>query len=392
MKPKNTHLDRILGKIEDLDLQNLTILVQRLARERKLLETVFNTVREGILVIDRAGVIEYANQAARIMVNLQDRDIGESSLWKLVPDLARSLEFEHLIKNDSISSREVHITYPEQRIVRLYIVPFEEQVEDVHTQCFTVILSDITEDKYQTEEAIEYEKLSSIFLLAAGVAHEIGNPLNSINIHLQLMKRKLIKMRESKQIKSLLESVEACSNEVMRLDGIVTNFLHAIRPVKPSLVDINVLNSLDEVLSLQRHELEDLGILVEVELKTNIPIILADRNQIKQVFFNIIKNAMEAMDKGGKLAITTDLDDEYLYLRFKDTGVGIDEKELTRVFDPYFSTKPGGHGLGLMIVERIMRGHGGKIGIDSIKGEGTCVTLQFPLKDKRTRMLETKRD
>lgn len=382
---KSDHLNRILGKIEDLDPANLTILAQRLARERRLLETVFNIIQEGILIIDSTGLIEYSNQVAKKIINLEDKDLGSAILWKLVPNLKQSLDFDSSASRSSVISQEFHMTYPENCFVRLYMVPLHEKAED---QRFVMILRDITEEKFLTEEMIEAEKLSSLFMLSAGVAHEIGNPLNSINIHLQLIKRLLAKTQKSPDFFKIGDSVDACVDEVNRLDGIIQNFLKAIRPIQPELNELNLLELLDEVLFLQKHEMEDLGIRVEVELHPSLPPVLVDRNQVKQAFFNIIKNAVQAMGKGGLLKIQTEPDDEYLNMHFEDNGVGIEEKHLSKIFDPYYSTKEEGSGLGMMIVQRIMRNHAGQISIKSIPGTGTRLTLRFPLKSKRVKMLE----
>lgn len=383
---KNNHLDRILGKIEDLDPTNLTILAQRLAHERRLLEAVFNIIQEGILIIDSKGVIEYSNHVANQIINLTDKDLGSAILWKLVPDLTRSLDFTNLGKDMSVISREIHMTYPENRFVRLYMVPLNQNNEEPR---FVIILRDITEEKVLTEEMIEAEKLSSLFMLAAGVAHELGNPLNSINIHLQLIQRLLSKLANSSESLKIKDSIEICVNEVNRLDGIVHNFLRAIRPLQPDLKELNLLELLNEVLILQRHEMENLGIRVQIDLPPPLPIVLVDGNQIKQAFFNVIKNAIHAMGQNGLLKISIDVDDEFLNMHFDDNGVGIDEKSFSKIFDPYYSTKNSGSGLGMMIIQRIMRNHGGQIAIKSFPGEGTRVTLMFPLKSKRVRLLES---
>ncbi|HSH94288.1 MAG TPA: ATP-binding protein, partial [Roseimicrobium sp.] len=237
---------------------------------------------------------------------------------------------------------------------------------------------------------IETERTSSILLLAACVAHELGNPLNSLTIHLQLIERKLKKLKavKEKEAASLAESIRVCQEEVSRLDGIITNFLGAIRPRPPDLAETNLSEVLAEVLSFQQRELEDRGIEVEAETPSDLPVVMADRNQLKQVFFNITKNAMEAMRPGGKLRIRTRADDDNVYLLFGDTGAGIKQEDLVKLFQPYHTTKTGGHGLGLMIVQRILREHGGQVGIESKEGVGTLVTLQFPQKNRRVRMLK----
>ena len=173
-----------------------------------------------------------------------------------------------------------------------------------------------------------------------------------------------------------------------RLDGIITNFLEAIRPRPPALAELDLTDVLAEVLRFQHRELADRGVAVEAEAQP-LPQVLADRNQIKQVFFNVTKNAMEAMRPGGKLKIRSRIDDDSVFLLFADTGSGIKQEDLVRLFQPYQTTKTGGNGLGLMIAQRIMRDHGGQIGLESKEGVGTVVTLQFPRKDRRVRMLQS---
>ena len=389
---KSSPLEKVLGRLDDLDATNLAILVQRLARERKLLETIFNVVHEGILVIDQNGVIEYANEAAGKLIGFDSRNLGKTVLWKLVPDLARTLDLssEGAFHEVSGASRELHLTYPENRYVRLYLLPFiEGKTRDSRKNLrYVVILSDITEEKMSTQDQIENEKVSSIIMLAAGVAHELGNPLNSLTIHLQLMKRELKKLEENESLAKIEKSLAVCSSEVERLDGIIANFLEAVRPHPPDFQDLDVLSILEEVLEILGQELKNHQILVEIEASGSLPVISADRNQIKQVYFNVLKNACEAMESGGSIKVRTRSDDEFVFVQIGDSGTGIEQSDFTRVFEPYFSTKKKGLGLGMMIVQRIMREHGGQLGIDSQVGVGTVVTLQFPQKHRRIRLLE----
>ncbi len=388
---KHTSLDRVLGRLDTLDAVNLTQLVQRLARERGMFEDIFNTLQEGVLVIGVDGEIAYANDAAHRLIGLNDDELHGEILWRLVPGLRPSLgaafDDEEGTAALPVMAREFELTYPEPRTVRLYMVPFAGDARGAERR-FAVILSDITRDKETTEERIENERTSSILLLAAGVAHELGNPLNSLTIHLQLIERKLKKLQASREAEALGDSIRVCRDEVARLDGIISNFLEAIRPRAPDLSETNLLEVLDDVLRFQHRELADRGITVEAETPAGVPAVMADRNQLKQVFFNILKNAIEAMQPGGRLRIRTRADDDQVYLLFGDTGSGIRQEDLVRLFQPYHTTKPGGHGLGLMIVQRIMREHGGQVGLESKEGVGTVVTLQFPRKDRRVRMLK----
>ncbi len=388
---RHTSLDRVLGRLDSLDSINLANLVQRLARERSLFEDIFNALQEGVLVITPSGEIEYANAAAHKLIGIGEGELAGETLWRLVPGLRPSLDIDLGDEDGApaampVMAREFELTYPEPRTVRLYLVPFVGAARN-SSRRYAVILSDITRDKATTEQLIENERSSSIFLLAASVAHELGNPLNSITIHLQLIERRLKKLKASKDLDALASSIDVCQEEVRRLDGIITHFLEAIRPKPPALQETNLLELLEQVLSFQHTEMENRGISVEAETQADLPLVMADRDQLKQVYFNLTKNAMEAMQPGGRLRIRTRHDDESVYLLFGDTGSGIKQEDLVRLFQPYHTTKQGGSGLGLMIVRRIMREHGGQVAIESKEGLGTVITLQFPRKDRRVRML-----
>ena len=388
---KNTGLEKILGRIEDLDSVNLGILVQRLARERKMQETVFNTIQDGVIVIDSDGVVQYANDAALGLIGLKGNDIGVTRLWKMVPDLAKSIDLETVMgekKSAPVLSREIELNYPDHRVVRLYMVPIDAQVGHDDSGGYVIVLSDVTEERVSMEERLESERIDSIVRLAAGVAHELGNPLNSLTIHLQLIERKLKKLAKQPDATKLTESLQVCQGEVERLDGIITHFLKAIRPQKLELNELDLLGLVEDVLRVQEAELSNRKLEVKVEVSDDLPIILGDRNQIKQAFFNLIKNAMEAMQPSGSLRILARCDDDFVYLQFVDDGSGISEEDLSKVFQAYYTTKEEGHGLGMMIVERIMREHGGHINIESRKEAGTAITLQFHQQHRRTRLLE----
>jgi two-component system, sporulation sensor kinase E len=250
-----------------------------------------------------------------------------------------------------------------------------------------MILRDITESRRSAQQIIESERLNALTLLAAGVAHEIGNPLNSLHIHLQLMERQAHKLDRAAREK-LEESIDIARSEVNRLDSIVTQFLRAIRPSKPELHPENVNTIVEETLRFFTPEIQDRNIVVEQELRSDLPPLQIDRDQMKQAFYNVIKNSLQAMKRHGSLRIHTDRDDTHVLINFIDTGSGMSAENLGRVFEPYFTTKPSGTGLGLLIVRRIVREHGGELSIESSEGKGLTLTIRLPYIDKRVRMLE----
>ena len=205
------------------------------------------------------------------------------------------------------------------------------------------------------------------------------------------MERKVRKLQESTR-KDLQDSIGIAQEEIKRLDTIVSQFLRAIRPVPLQTQPENLNTLVSESVLFLAPEIKDRDILVEQILRSDLPLIEVDRHQIKQAIYNIIKNSLQAMASGGMLRIQTDMDDNYMTLQFTDTGGGIPAEHMARIFDPYFTTKPTGSGLGLMIVRRIVREHGGEIDIVNDEGRGISLTLRLPLRDRRVRLLEMTND
>jgi signal transduction histidine kinase len=383
-----------LGRIGPEDVQNYFL---RLAQEKGFLETVFNAIQEGIIVTDSRARITYLNDAACAVFGLE---AGEA-IGKRLDERIRGLDWESLTRSSGPVSHDMEIFYPQNRFINFYVVPLVmEQREPtvvgagVSTIPATaeevghvMILRDITESRRTAQQTIESERLNALRLLAAGVAHEIGNPLNSLHIHLQLMERSVQKLHDGEK-SELEQSIDVARSEVNRLDSIVTQFLKAIRPSRPQLRPENVNTIVEEAVRFFAPELQDRDIVVEQELRSDLPLLQLDRDQMKQAFYNVIKNSVEAMHRHGTLRIRTDLADTHVIVRFVDTGGGISAENLSHVFEPYFTTKPTGSGLGLLIVRRIVREHGGELSIESSQGEGLTLTIRLPFIDKRIRMLE----
>ena len=397
-----------LGRIGPEEVQNYFL---RLAQEKGFLETVFNAIQEGIIVTDSNGRITYLNEAACALFGLEAAD----AIGNRLAERIRGLDWESLTESGGPVSHDMEIFYPQNRFINFYIVPLLIEHREPATRIadsasaaaamndrdtpgstmpaapgevgHVMILRDITKSRRTTQQTIESERLNALTLLAAGVAHEIGNPLNSLHIHLQLMERAVQKLHDGTK-GELQQSIEVARSEVDRLDSIVTQFLRAIRPSRPQLRPENLNTIVEETVRFFTPELHDRDIAVEQELRSDLPLLQLDRDQMKQAFYNVIKNSVEAMQRHGILRIRTDLDDTHVVIRFTDTGGGMSAENLSRVFEPYFTTKPSGTGLGLLIVRRIVREHGGELSIESGQGKGLTLTIRLPYIDKRIRMLE----
>jgi len=387
-----------LGRIGPEEVQNYFL---RLAQEKGFLETVFNAIHEGIIVTDSMGRVSYLNDAACKLFGLEPA----GAIGKRLDERVRGLDWESLTRSGGPLSRDMEIFYPENRFINFYIVPLMIESRDSvgaigdsarpslaiptpgQQVGHVMILRDITESRRTAQQTIESERLNALTLLAAGVAHEIGNPLNSLHIHLQLMERKAQGLDHDAKAE-LQQSIDVARSEVRRLDSIVTQFLRAVRPSHPRLHPENVNTIVEEAVRFFTPEVQDRDMVVEQELRADLPLLQLDREQMKQAFYNVIKNSLEAMRRHGTLRIRTDLDDTYVMISFIDTGSGMSAENLSHVFEPYFTTKPSGTGLGLLIVRRIVREHGGELSIESSQGKGLTLTIRLPYVDKRIRMLE----
>ena len=421
MATKSSFLDKVLGRIGRLDTEGLQTVVQRLARERSFLETLFNTIEDGVLVVDEHGEIIYFNQAVTQLIGLQPNVEGH-----LITDFLPELDWKKISKLDNAGGQRVvrhefEVHYPRARFLRLYAAPLDG--EATGSAGVALILHDATEARQKTFEAIESERVQALTLLAASVAHEIGNPLNALHIHLQLMERELkkltsdepppgsgaarwrmasggknrLKVRDSAgeaenrlddSARKLEQYLSVAKGEINRLDYIVTQFLHALRPTPPQLKPASLNEAVEKTLELLRPELSNRGLSVKTKLEGHLPLAPLDATQMQQVLVNLIKNAMQAMTKGGTLTLRTSEGSEGVWVSVADTGGGIPQEQINRIFEPFFTTKKKGSGLGLMIVQRIIRAHGGRIELESDVGRGTTFRIWLPLHERKPRLLE----
>lgn len=383
---KHAFLDKLLARLRRIQPEDVETFFVELARDKRFLETIFNAIREGVMVTDTVGTVIYMNDAAGLIFGLDPA----ASLGRPLAENISGLRWKELAQGREVVTRDIEIFHPEHRILNFYVVPLmggdDNQPGHSEHAGYVLIMRDFTERHREALETLESERIAALQLLAAGVAHEIGNPLNSLTIHLQLLERRLRRL-PAKEQETLLQPLEVARGEIKRLDGIVTQFLRAIRPAPLQRVPHDINSLIRDTAEFLKPELQSRNILLELVLAPGLPTLDVDQDQLRQAFFNIIKNSGEAMKQGGLLKIQTGADAGWVNISFTDTGGGMTPEAMARIFEPYFTTKTGGSGLGLMITQRIVRAHGGEIALKSEPGCGLRFIIRLPRHDRQVQML-----
>ncbi|MDP2897572.1 MAG: ATP-binding protein, partial [bacterium] len=385
---------RVADRLDRIGSAQVQGYFQDLCRETALLWSILQSVSEGIVVVDREGRIRFLNDAAREILGVSQKNPVSKPLLRNIADPSLFGLFETSLRDRSlVIDKEVEVRHPKQMAVRVNVLPY--RLDEGQPPGTIVILRDVTAERSRQLESFQSEKLEALVTLAAGVAHEIGNPLNSLSIHMQLMEREVQRLQKKNRLQArtpalrdlqrLSDTLEIAKSEVRRLDDTVRRFLGAIRPSQLRHREANINNLVESVLDFMYFEISQQDIAIEKEYDRRIPLIMVDEDQIKQAFFNIIKNAIQAMPAGGVLRTTTRLRDSQVEVTFSDTGVGVPKEKINRVFEPFYTTKEGGSGLGLMMVYRIIKDHAGTLTFTSEEGKGTKVTVSLPLHGKETR-------
>jgi two-component system, sporulation sensor kinase E len=377
-------LQRALEKIEKMDRSQIRKLVSDIAGENELLEMVMESMSDGVLVTDRADKILMVNKSAERMLPFTTDEPIERSLEEAIGDEEiRQFLTENLRGLDRVLDREFTLGNGYSRILSLSIMPLVRQGWITGN---VIHIEDVTEKRAREARLRRAESLAALTTLTAGVAHEIKNPLGSIGIHLELMKKEM-NGKEQIETRKVMENLLIIKEEVDRLNRIVVDFLFTVRPMNAELSYDDLNRVVQELLEFMRFELAEAGITLETEFMKPSPQILMDERYMKQAVLNLLKNAISAMPEGGTLKVHTEQKGNEVALKISDTGVGIPEENMDKIFEPYFTTKDFGSGLGLTLVYKIVKEHLGDIEINSKVGEGTTINLSFPIPQKEKRLI-----
>jgi PAS domain S-box-containing protein len=367
-----------------MDKAQIRSLLGAMASENELLEVVLDSMTDGVLVTDRQHRILVYNKSSERLIPFSQPDLAEKVVWEVITDreVSRFLK-ERLQNQEKVIDQEFTLVNGFTRTLSCSLMPV---VRDGRIQGTLIHIEDVTEKRAKEARLRRAENLAALTTLTAGVAHEIKNPLASIGIHLQLIRKEMAD-RDRIETGRISEYLDIIHEEVDRLNRIVVDFLFAVRPMDTRLELDDVNRVIRELLEFIKFELQEAGITLDLQLSPLIPKTRLDEKYMKQALLNIFKNAISAMPEGGVLRIETLQEGEDLLVKIGDTGVGISEEIIGKIFEPYFTTKEFGSGLGLTLVYKIIKEHRGEIAVSSEVGEGTVFTLSFPIPQEEKRLI-----
>jgi PAS domain S-box-containing protein len=362
--------------------RQLRTKADELERMRQFSENILESLNDGLAVLDQDGRVVRWNRPMEELYGVRHEEaVGRALAQLFDSQIVRMLGGVPSGRAEGAAYYRVPMSTrhdpPRRLLVNLGTTPLRDSLDEVVGSI--VIVEDIS-SRVQLEEQLQIsEKMASLGLLAAGVAHEVNTPLTGISSYTQML---LEKAQPEDPSTKVLEKIE---RQTFRAAKIVNGLLNLARPsqVDSGPCDVNAV--INDVLSLLEHQFRTGSIQVRKELAASAPVVQGIEHKLQQVFLNLFLNARDAMPSGGWLTIVTRADHAGAVIEVADTGSGIPEEALSRIYDPFFTTKEigKGTGLGLSIAYGIVQEHGGTIACDSHVGQGTRFTIRFPLAASR---------
>ncbi|MGA3116646.1 MAG: GAF domain-containing protein [Syntrophobacteraceae bacterium] len=354
-------------------------LYEQLSMEKDRAENILESSYDGILTLSGTGVIQSVNRRTEQLFEIEKKSMVGKSISEIENDNVEKVLDMALRKRLPYGRFESGFVRQsgEDSILEIAISPLK-RVAGADAE-WMILFRDITESKKSEEVIRRMERLSALGEFSAGIAHEIRNPLSAIKLNLQMLSKRMD--REPESLEKISDSLEG----IVRIDKLIRSVLNFARPTMPRFKKDSVQRVLRETVDVMKLHLKRKKISVSVDIAPTVPPISFDEDQIRQVFLNLLSNAMEAMPDGGKIKITGSMNGNasgkngLFRLIISDNGIGIRREVVPKIFDPFFTTKPEGTGLGLSIVHKILEQHRAIVEVESFIGVGTVFKLTFPV-------------
>ena len=403
------YVKRVQQKAEKLSKEQVLALLEDIVDENESLYSVLESLSTGLLIINDDFQLLRYNQIAESWLPFSERleDIlgSENPIWEYIEDEDISAFLKRCLEKNITNSSEDFSTVTSGGTVRFLTVTIAPLINEGELNGKMILVRDITEKKNQDILLHRMENLANLTNLAAGMAHEIKNPLGAISIHIQLIQKALEKARENADklpAKKFVEDhIDVVNEEIDHLNKLVMDFLLAVRPVKAQLELKEPDKLIDGLVSFFKPEFNREGIEVIFKPSESGKRILLDEKLFRDVIMNISQNSLAAlkskyngggetsMERGAKFCISNSIRDNKFIITIADNGCGMSEESLSKIFEPYYTTKANGTGLGMTMVYKIIKEFSGEIIVDSKEGQGTAFTITFPIPQKDVKLLSS---
>ena len=405
MKEFSRRVSQKLDKLSPLQIQQI---VEDCYEQTEMFDSIFQSLPSGLLIVDENFCLIKINKAAERFLpfksNPEDSKSENFPVWNLINDKNIENFLRSSFENDKTNiSNEFTLSTAggAVRFVDIYVTPLVKGDNLSKNLIGSIIrIDDVTEKRNQEVLLHRMETLAGLTNVAASVAHEIKNPLGAISIHIQLMQKAIKKKREGDGLlpprKFSEDYLDVITQEIERLNKIVVDFLMAVRPISARLELVNPNTILQEFISFFKPEFNEKNIILEEKLCACEVRLLLDAKLFREVIVNLSQNAIYAISKkfdddesliNGKINIETKIENERFILLFSDNGSGMSEETSSRVFEPYFTTKTNGTGLGMAMSYKIIKEFSGDISVKSVLGEGTVFEISIPLPQIEKKLL-----
>ena len=409
------YVKRVKQKAEKLSKEQVLTLLEDIVDENESLYSVLESLSTGLLIINDDFKLVRYNQIAESWLPFSERleDIlgSENPIWEYIEDDDIAAFLERCLKKNVTNSSEEFSTVTSGGSVRFLTVTIAPLINEGELNGKMILVRDITEKKNQDILLHRMENLANLTNLAAGMAHEIKNPLGAISIHIQLIQKALEKARENNGVlpakKFVEDHIDVVNEEIDHLNKLVMDFLLAVRPVKAQLELKEPDKLIDGLVSFFKPEFNREGIEVIFKSSESGIRILLDEKLFRDVIMNISQNSLAALkskynsgaesarasavasESGAKFCISNNVRDNKFIITIADNGCGMSEESLSKIFEPYYTTKANGTGLGMTMVYKIIKEFSGEIIVDSKEGQGTAFTITFPIPQKDVKLLSS---
>jgi len=397
-----SYAKRISQKIEKLSKEQLIDLLDKVLDENENFNSILESISSGLMIVDNNFVLQKYNTIleSRLTLKNHNEDMKNYSqpIWEIVEDEEMAAYFKKCSDKDITNSSEEFTTVTSGGSVRFLTITMFPLMHNNILSGRIFILNDITESKNQEVLLHRMENLANLTNLAAGMAHEIKNPLGAISIHIQLIQKALEKARSNNDIlpgkKFVEDHIDVVNNEIEHLNKLVMDFLMAVRPVKATLELKDPVKLIQPILDFIKPEFTRDNIKVELKAPENGRRIMLDEKLFREVIMNLAQNALSAIKSKlnsdfseGTFLIECAYSDNKYVIRILDNGCGMSGETISKIFEPYYTTKANGTGLGMTMVYKIVKEFSGDIQVESELGKGTIFTLIFPIPQKDKKLL-----